>query len=300
MSDVRYSITPSNSPNMNTKQALEALDSEDGNTRLLAARRLQKLATKTEAPAIRRALALESLSWVKRSLDATLRRVEARRDQSKELTLAARDDLGTSLTSSEAFDIVLHELEPIIGLLIVQAERELPNYESSKTGRQVARLRDALEAIRSLKQATTPAQLGEFELSEWLREQTSESKNLRRIGPSECVVVADKTLLALVLQNGIRNAIEATSSMPATNSEIRVCWGKTRRTAWISIIDQGPGLAETISQPKRPLTSSKNGHPGLGLLISARAIGALGGSVILRPNEPGPGAEFKFEWPSGR
>ncbi len=100
--------------------------------------------------------------------------------------------------------------------------------------------------------------------------------------------------MELIIENGLRNACEATVGVRADGLVI-VSWGETDRETWVTAVDEGPGLP-----PRRDLfqiaVTTKDGHLGMGLAISQRAALSMGGGLTLA-SRTGGGAFYEFRWP---
>jgi PAS domain S-box-containing protein len=108
--------------------------------------------------------------------------------------------------------------------------------------------------------------------------------------PRQSVLVnGDLIELEQVLLNLARNALDAMQSHPeACHLSLRV---SASSEVIIEVSDRGPGVAEEVTRIFDPFVSSKNGHLGLGLSISASIVKAHGGRIWARNND-GAGATF--------
>ncbi|MFW6094644.1 MAG: sensor histidine kinase [Pseudomonadota bacterium] len=111
-------------------------------------------------------------------------------------------------------------------------------------------------------------------------------------------VVSDEDRLAQVLNNLVRNAIEASREATVTVSTAGGVFREGREGVLLEVSDTGPGLPrsvlERLAQPKR---SSKGGdHSGLGLHIVHRLVTELGGSLDVR-TAPEQGSTFSIFLP---
>lgn len=99
-------------------------------------------------------------------------------------------------------------------------------------------------------------------------------------------LVSDRSLITQVLDNIVRNAVEAGAGRVAIRVEAHR--GKTR----ISIRDDGRGIPpEHLKYIFDPFVSFKSRGSGIGLALSRRIIGQLGGKIDVQSVE-GQGAEF--------
>ena len=109
--------------------------------------------------------------------------------------------------------------------------------------------------------------------------------------PEPCEVRADPALLHRALANLIRNAVRyAGTTHPIT---VAARLDPDRTTVWISVSDEGPGVAEEeiprLFEPfyrPEPSRSRELGGVGLGLAIVKTCVDACGGSVDARNRQP--------------
>jgi len=121
-----------------------------------------------------------------------------------------------------------------------------------------------------------------------------------RYDPSLPPVRADREKLTQVLLNLTRNAVDAAgqASDPEVVFEtgvaslrLRGAGGRTRPLARISVVDNGPGIAEAmLPRLFTPFATSKSSGTGLGLAISRRIVEAHGGLIEVK-NRAGGGVE---------
>ena len=101
----------------------------------------------------------------------------------------------------------------------------------------------------------------------------------------EFSLIADRKLLAICVNNLVRNAFEADSD---TTLEIQAKVSDNNMT--ISIADIGPGLTLDSEEIFRPFRTTKNrsgGNMGLGLSVSRRIIRSMGGELTGKNREEG-------------
>ena len=111
--------------------------------------------------------------------------------------------------------------------------------------------------------------------------------------PGRLVIHSDDQRLVQILNNLVRNAIEAGRGARVTLSTVSGVFREGREGVQLSVADTGPGLPrdvlERLAEPKQ---SSKGGdHSGLGLHIVHRLVGELGGSIDVRTSS-GQGTSF--------
>lgn len=120
------------------------------------------------------------------------------------------------------------------------------------------------------------------------------------IRPGAVVVSSDEQRLAQILNNLVRNAIEAASGESVTIGTDTGVFREGREGVEIYVTDTGPGLPravlERLADPKE---SSKGGdHAGLGLHIVHRLVRELGGNIDVR-TASGQGTSFSLFLPLG-
>jgi len=112
------------------------------------------------------------------------------------------------------------------------------------------------------------------------------------------LVTSDEHRLAQILNNLVRNAIEASQGQSVTIASSVGVFREGREGVEISVRDTGPGLPravlERLAEPKQ---SQKGGdHAGLGLHIVHRLVGELKGSIDVRTSS-GRGTTFTIYLP---
>ncbi len=92
----------------------------------------------------------------------------------------------------------------------------------------------------------------------------------------DATVTTDPDLLAQVLDNLLRNALEA-------SDDVRVAIEQRGKQAQVSIIDRGPGVPDDkAAELFEPFFTTKGDGTGLGLFISRSLVRALGGTLDYR------------------
>ncbi len=113
------------------------------------------------------------------------------------------------------------------------------------------------------------------------------------------ITLGSPRLLRLVVANAIRNAFEACENVvDERGARVVVSWGATDLDAWISVIDDGPGLHPSLGSPWEVGATTKKArtHRGLGLVIVDQAVESMDGQVDLVDGEVG-GCHFEVRWP---
>jgi signal transduction histidine kinase len=116
--------------------------------------------------------------------------------------------------------------------------------------------------------------------------------------PGAVMLSSDEQRLAQILNNLVRNAIEAAGGESVTIGTDTGVFREGREGVEVYVTDTGPGLPravlERLADPKE---SSKGGdHAGLGLHIVHRLVGELGGNIDVR-TAAGQGTSFSLFLP---
>ncbi len=281
------------------------LASSSSHDRVVGARLLSRTARPGDRERIAAALAAETVVWVRKALEDALRKASDGRTPTVVMTGAFEEpdprEEDSARAWAEAVASLLHEINPILGLLRVDAPREIADYERSRCKAHVDRLAAVLQAFGDLGHASaTRPQVEEFDLAECLRasvEGLGEQNpfEVEFNGPTPCLADGDARLLDLCITNAIRNAIEAQRAAKVETA-LLVAWGVTDRDYWVSILDRGVGLPASFIHAFDVGKTSKKAHRGLGLAIARRAARSLRGTAALRPREGG-GVAFELRWP---
>lgn len=300
---------------MDRETAWSKIRSSDQYDRLQAARFFSRHATASEAERLREVLSNESVFWVKNALRQALDRAidsdEARGSTEATSPAAAeeaaeptqKEDIYTAAVE-ETTSRLLHEIQPVLGTLAYAARSEIGDFDHSDTKAQLDHLKSLLGAIKKLSSAASSPSLSEFDLSQLVRrtansEVTDSPVPIERAGPSPFIVVGDERLIEVILQNAVRNSVEATEQVGTDDSypPVVVNWGETEKSYWVAVLDEGRGLPTGGSQAFEIGSTTKKGHLGMGLAVAKQAIQSLSGSIDLQSRSKGGGARLKFRWP---
>lgn len=290
---------------MTKEDALSALQSAVTRERLRGALYFVENGSGDAVGQLQVALTRETDTYVRRRLEQALSRRAPRQEPVEDSRNAEPYAEGSEAQLARAFEwvggVFTHEIEGPIGRVAYRASREIPEYEASKTKREIEYLKDVFEGISQLVVASRAPRPEEFDLAA-LIDEIAESEaplvivRVARHGPRPSVVLTDKALLRLAIMNGIKNAVEAVESVGLEEDHaITITWGLTDRDTWVSVMDRGPGLQAPALDAFRIGTSTKAGHSGFGLAIARRAIESLGGTVTLEP-QAGGGARYLIRW----
>lgn len=292
---------------MMRNDALAALSSNSAHDRLKAVRFLARNCDPSDLEALRNALRVETVSYVRNGLELAIKRISNSYVHEFDTPIEEFEippDIKTQIkkeTTEEVTGLILHEIASPLGLISSSAAREIPDYEHSKTREYVEHLKCVFDAIEQLKGAAAIPKPDEFDLVDLLEEIITEINESYPIeislhGVKPMLINSDRILLKLAISNGVRNAVEAVTD--AINDEphpVIVTWGATDVDYWVTVFDRGPGIVGLVESAFGIGKTTKIGHSGFGLTIARQAIETLGGICILQPNEDG-GARFEIRW----
>ena len=292
---------------MTREKALQGLSSDSAHDRLKAARFLARDSDASDLQLLRNALQSETVSYVRTGLELAIKRASHSASPAAGETVEEYEippDVWGQLRNEVADEIagqILHEIAPPVGLIAAAAAREVPDYEQSKTKRQVENLKRVFGAIEQLKGAAAVPRPEEFDLAELLAEIVSAEVGDRpvevsRHGAQPMVITSDRALVRMAVSNGIRNAVEAVlDSARSEPHPIIVTWGETDVDYWTAVLDRGTGVVGPLESAFGIGKTTKKGHSGFGLAIARQAIETLGGSCTLQPTTEG-GTQFEIRW----
>lgn len=306
-SSVEQSFMENTDADKDRKEALALLNSLAPHDRLKAARTLRRLRNRTDASKLRAAIKAESVSWVKRALTAALTDCTAASlseadiaDTSLDISERLRHELYGKITQ-EITGTLLHEIEPMFGLLRAAASEEIPDRSKSPTWTYLESLKKILLGIQALRIAASTPNLEEFDLAVLIAEVAAtevppEKATVSLVGHQPLICKGDASLLRLALANGLRNSVDALEGvrLPEGAHSIIVAWGQTDIDYWITVIDKGRGLELRSDAAFNTGNTTKKGHPGMGLSITRRAMDSLEGTANLEAKEDG--THFELRW----
>jgi signal transduction histidine kinase len=291
---------------------LRRLQSEAPTERLEAARFFAANAVSINEKALRDALSRETVHWIRAALKRALARISPNAEFASSDASVDSDDVPARFAAqvySDALETaasqLIHEVEPLLGTLRLAAEGEVANFDASNTRRNLDRLDDLLAAFSRLRRAASAPKTEEFSLDDLVQrciQETTLPEGIRvqKAGPQPCVVDGDSSLIALCINNGLRNAVEATESANGDlkSLPITITWGQTDIDCWVSIVDLGIGFKGNLQRAIEMGTTTKPGHLGMGLAIVAQALTSMAGKLILVPNQRG--IRFEMRWPHSK
>jgi signal transduction histidine kinase len=290
---------------MKREEALTAIQSSNMHERLKGARYLKNIARPGDYDAVTAAFAIESVVWVRSALHEVLERIGA---ASAERAISSRvwedvepEDEAYARAVEDTTRRLVHEIEPIVGMLRRHARREVSEFEKSSTARSLSRLDDTLTALSVLGKAAAVPRMLEFDLSDLIH-SVGESEALERgvrtefAGITPLLSIGDPTIVSIVIANAVRNAAEATAAGNRNDSPVIVNWGSTATEYWIAVLDSGIGLPLSAGKVYEIGATTKPDHLGMGLAVCYRAAKTLGGRITLSRRDE-VGVSFEFRWP---
>jgi len=295
---------------MNRADALSKLAAESAHTRYKAGAALESVGLPEDIPELMRAKSLEFDAFVIRRLQKTIDLLDSISIKEGDSSTNAPATNIASENQTRAAEwitgVLLHEIGSKLGLVAHAASREIDDYMNSRTKRHIRNFQGIFTAIEQLRSATVSPRPEQFDLAELIDEVAHVEKDSREVelafhGMRPEIVLTDRNLVRLALCNGIRNAIEACTSLSTKGisstfvSKVTITWGVTDIDCWVSIIDNGPGLGSSAASLFEIGKTTKHGHPGFGLTIARQAIETLDGIVSLSNSAAG-GANYQIRW----
>lgn len=286
---------------MNRHEAREGLRSQKIRHRLDAARYFARQATVEDAEFLSTALRQESVSWVRAALEVAVSRARRRQgepevrepallDESVERELYAQATVETTST-------LLHELEPLVGVLRLRLISEWKDFSTSRSDGDLERIEEFLTVMRDFNSAARVPTFSEVPLHVLLKAvggalAEDRERKLDIAGP-DLVVESSAPLVQIVVRNALRNAFEAS---PVAEPVV-LTWGASRDEFFVAVLDSGPGVPFGAAQHAFEFGSTtKEGHLGTGLALAQQAAESLGGRVELASRREG-GAKFELRCP---
>lgn len=286
---------------MNPDQARRDLSSPVIRERLAAARILARTATAEDEDLLRECLRTERVQWVRDAIRAALSRIElVAENETNDDTYVDLDSEVNARATVEVTGQLLHELEPLIGLLRAHLVDEWPDFAGSNAERNVAHLEEFLDVMTDLHAAAQIPVLREVELRSLLKEMVEDldfatAVQIDATGP-ELRVITDPRLVRLLVRNGLKNAVEA---VDRETGSVVLTWGRAREGFFVSVIDNGVGVPKDFNLARTPTgTSTKQGHLGMGLSLVRQVADSLGATVDLTARDDG-GARLELRCPDG-
>ncbi len=296
---------------MDREEALLQMSSPDAGVRFRAALCLTRVAKSEDLSELLRLRNGEKDAYVRTRLSAAIAVAAGPKDTPRDPAPSEEESAreGVYLRSQAVEEVagtLLHEIGSKLGLVASNCRREIPNYEKSRTAIHVRNLQSIFDAIAQLRSAANPAGYEEFDLSELIDQCLAvEADDFKRVGIAvqgmrPTLIYSSRHLVRLAICNGLRNALEAAESIRNGDTYeeplVVIAWGKSNQEYWVSIIDNGPGIAYGATSLFFQMggTTKKN-HLGFGLAIVKQALDTLDGQVSL-DNSASGGGRFEMRW----
>ncbi len=204
---------------------------------------------------------------------------------------------------------VAHEIKnPLnsLALLFELLEKKSPPELSPQISRGKGEIQKIGAVVDRFSELIKPLTLKreKFSLNDLIREEINSLQTLARErqvaievqAPEAVQVEGDRMLLARVVHNLVKNALEAS----AGGQKVTVTAGLRKQAVILSVKDEGrgidPGQTEKIFEP---FVSFKETGLGVGLYLVRKIVETHHGKIYLR-SRPGAGTEFIVELPGGQ
>jgi signal transduction histidine kinase len=294
---------------MDRNEALQLITDGNPRQRLQAARFLAANAEEQDHAALQAARRREADVWISAALDRAIRRSQSGvtgREASRSVHADFDEEAAYAEVYAQAVEEttqrLVHELRRFVGTARFYAEEEIPDYDRSKTKTELNQLASLMDAVEKLGRAAAAPAIEEFDLGQLISSIADTARNSRigieLAGPQPLLCLGDRELVALVVRNGLINAIEASAALEgSTLPPVVVNWNETDDDYWIVALDRGIGLpVKTRNLFEVAVTNKDGGHLGMGLALAERAALSMNGSLNLSERSGG-GAHFEFRWP---
>ncbi len=257
------------------------------------------------------AIGITELEWSTLQNKVPLLKLLSQEIARKYFNLAAKDSQSTDMTLVD-FKKIAHEVSnPLtiinnyLYMLGKRIDSDHPAQEEIKfIGEEIERVGHILRQAKDPK-APAKAKYQLVNINKLLTElETLFRDSLYRTKQIESILLLDKQIpdiycskdkLKQIFINIIKNSVEAM----AENKSIRITtrdniYQNSQQFIEISIQDNGPGIApEILKDLFKPVTSTKEGHSGLGLSIVNSLIQEISGNITCYSNH-NQGTEFKI------
>lgn len=289
---------------MDTSCALQLLESSSPHQRLRGARYFSRTNLPGLIPKFKTYLQKERVSHVRAALELAIKRNS--NSETLEPHVGLEEDQGEydaqPVVSKQDADkwagILLHEIEPKVGLIRVSAQKEISNFSNSETKIYLESLDRILAGFSDLRRSIATPKADEFDLAGLVQEisqqERTEGSNISLSGQKPFLIKSDKNLLHMAISNGIRNAIEAIQDNKGEKN-IVVSWAKTDVDYSLTILDNGLGIQDGKTSLFEVGNTSKKNHGGFGLAIIKHALENLDGRASLSTAKDG-GAKLELRW----
>jgi PAS domain S-box-containing protein len=212
---------------------------------------------------------------------------------------------------------VVHDLKNVLvhplSLHLQRMERAIEAQSSERTKRSITAMRDVLndgiEAIDRMLQFAQPGKgtraKVDVENIVWRATEIARAYARSLDCKQDIEVIyeqgkakkleCDAFELLAALVNVLFNALDAVAAEGGT---VTVRTGVTQKRVWIEVVDDGPGMADDVSQRIfEPFFTTKSDGIGIGLAMVKTCIESHNGSIALT-SSPGQGTTFRIELPT--
>ena len=199
-----------------------------------------------------------------------------------EMAGALAHELNQPLTALSAYAAACDKLleQGATGDSVREAMRRIVS-ESERAGEVIGRLRDFFRTGTTQLESVALRELLTSSVASFSLRAEKAGIELTLAAMSDCVLLADRLQLEVVIRNLLSNAFDAVTHQSATKRRVRVSAvmeGPGR--VCVQVEDSGPGLsAATAARLFEPFESTKSSGLGLGLVISRAIVDAHGGSL---------------------
>lgn len=267
-----------------------------------AARFFSLEANGSDRKRIRVALKRETIFWIKHALERAERVARDRPDTNINVEYAdPPESLVADLKAQaikEVSGTLIHEVSTKIGSLSLEVSREVPAYDTSQSKVIIESLKRVIRGISQLNFSVGRPQFVQTDLVEIIKDvkvEFGEIADIRLAGKEPFLVLVDESLIALALNNVVKNCTEAMMHLPLIERHITINWGHSKPETWVTVIDNGPGFERDPSTLISLGESTKQGNMGYGLEVINQSMHTLEGTMILG-NSAGDGARVELRW----
>lgn len=199
-----------------------------------------------------------------------------------EMAGALAHELNQPLTALSAYAAACDKLleQGGTGDNVREAMRRIVS-ESERAGEVVGRLRDFFRTGTTQLESVALGELLTSSVASFSVRAEKTGVNLTLAPVPDCVLLADRLQLEVVIRNLLSNAFDAVAHQSAIKRRIRLSAAmEGRGRVCVQVEDSGPGLsAATAARLFEPFESTKSSGLGLGLVISRAIVDAHGGSL---------------------
>lgn len=287
---------------MDRKEAFDLLNVNDAHLRLDAARSMRHHAKPDDLSTLRAKLRTESVPWIRAALQQAIEGLEVENPSHAEDVAAdtvsdedERQRFYLDAVQTTTYRLV-HETRQIVGTVAYWAGQETPNFQESKTAKQIDRLRECLSALEKMQDASRRPEMVDLDLHRLIEDELSTlgsfAAGVQLIGQRPLLVVGDHGLLQLILRNALLNARDAVLD---DDVNIHVNWGETDVDYWVAVFDRGEGLPTDVDALFDFGSTTRHGHIGAGLAIASQAALTMGGGIDLSSQSDGS-TKLEVRW----